>query len=231
MKNRVYLTAIIGLIIAGFASCNKAEKRGVISQSFWNFDGRTLIVQVEDGDQYNAIVHSVRATFWSYETFAEGSYANGGFTLTLPQTVSSQYLITLHELLESIDVSDRNARITVTVFSAYSSDNFQVGSFYLSRPWTATTFMYADRDVAITGLEGDGYLNVTYNLFLKKGWNIIYETESNMGRDYYLTTTPVKGLKWYGTIWGRQSSPLSDQAEEATSLPLRYTPSILRNKF
>jgi hypothetical protein len=63
--------------------------------------------------------------------------------------------------------------------------------------------MYADRDVTLIGSmsedEDANVVTITYDLSLKKGWNLVYVTwtETETEINVVGTTTPVEGLKWY----------------------------------
>jgi hypothetical protein len=80
---------------------------------------------------------------------------------------------------------------------------------------TIVSFIYTDRNVSISGsYEDEGYAG-TYNMSLKKGWNMMYTAY-----DFTLetTTTSVSGIKWYFSrdLFGPDySSPLSAMAKSS----------------
>jgi hypothetical protein len=88
----------------------------------------------------------------------------------------------------------------------------KVGSFYYGDKNRIivddAVLSYADRDVTITGssLNDNGeWTNArNYNLYLKKGWNMMFFTsvtlENKKIYTEYLTTTEPSGLKWYFVV-------------------------------
>jgi len=99
----------------------------------------------------------------------------------------------------------RNARIislfniNIMVYDGFNSNNLGSRSLLIygkvGNSATLASFMYADRDVTITG-SYRAEVQVNFSMLLKKGWNIVYEDTYNYS-SYSLTTTPVSGLKWY----------------------------------
>jgi len=165
------------------------------------FDGK-ITAKVENGNDYNAVISTVAARIYNensgkYEVFASGSYANGGFTITLPATPNAKFLISLGEVPAGITISDKTAKaVSVNEFTPLDSKGYSVGDLYYAKDdrYSGAVFMYADRDVTITGSYRNE-IQVNFSMLLKKGWNIVYEEAYNSS--YNLTTMPVSGLKWY----------------------------------
>ena len=242
----------------GFTSCNKDDDP-IVSGAF---DG-VITAQVENGNIYNNLVKRVTAGVLGYEDYnvivlASGPYANGGFTLTLPQTVDTNHLfLFLEDLNEDlVSISDKNVQIMVvggySGFAAFSSSTgditindyvgnisaYKVDSTGNPRAESGTgtysmatiEFIYADRDVTITATDTytDGEyddhpktFSISMFMFLKKGWNRVYISESykyvngeNREEEVLFTTTPISGLKWYCEIYDPFGSP-AKQAKSA----------------
>jgi hypothetical protein len=138
-----------------------------------------------------------------------GTLADGELTLKLNETVDERYLEAGFKELEEeyggkITVSNRNVKIGEADVRAYQSGK-AIGQFYYvtgieDKDWHGY-LIYAAAVVSITGTytdeEGNG--RVIYNVFLKKGWNIVYmkETGTEGHRYYEYTTATPSGAKWY----------------------------------
>jgi len=214
-KKLHYLTAAAIAAAVVFAGCKKDDDDKLVSDAF---DGK-ITATVENGAAYNSQFSMVAAVVYTdtepwYEILATGTYANGGFTITLPATLDAKYLETFEEFSEDgipagINVSDKNAKVLsgLSLAAANSNGSSNSGLIYGkvgSNSYTMVTFMYADRDVTVTGsykeeLEG-GYTDEEHaNVSLKKGWNRVYmtSTETKTSDKSEITTKPVSGVKWY----------------------------------
>ncbi|GHV66642.1 hypothetical protein FACS1894199_10480 [Bacteroidia bacterium] len=178
-------------------------------------ESATFTVTVENGNSYNSRIDSVALLVYNYYddeggfelVVAAGTYANGGFTVNLPATLSPSHLVeAVDGESEGVTVSDKKARIAFGEFEIYAYKNSNVvGAFYcaIDGREDVLELYYADRDVSITGTELEEYEGSTYiynyNLYLKKGWNIVYWgwSASNNTETYEDTTTIPGGLKWY----------------------------------
>ena len=188
------------LLAAGivFSGCDKDDENGDKLETSV-FDG-IITASVENGSAYNSTVSRVAAIEEnSVEEIAAGMYANGGFTLTLPSTPNGNFLYGIEETFgneSDIKYSNKNAKISVVViFEAYDKDDEYVGEFYCGK-FDATTeidvnFIYADRDVTVTGSVGEKDDTMDYSVSLKKGWNMVYYTENEV------STKEKTGMKWY----------------------------------
>jgi hypothetical protein len=167
--------------------------------------GFKITATVENGSAYNSKISTVKAMAEDYTTdteavLASGNYSNGGFIITLPTTPAVKYLGQM--VSPNITVSDPGAKFCIVepLFEAYKGAN-SVGDLCYAKEGNSSVifgmYMYADRDVTIDGKESGGGVNVTFNLSLKKGWNIIYNTYSPYDNSQSLSSTVVSGLKWY----------------------------------
>jgi len=203
MKKLFYLLTVAVAATTMFVACSKDNDE---PESGW-FDG-TITAVVENGNAYNGVVSKVTAEAWDnnsrkFVEIASGSYTNGGFTLRLPATLSDNYLKSdiFGPVKDALKFSDENAKATIEVIiSAYNSSGVKVGWFDYGTeaekyPAIDVSFMYADRDLTITGSFVDRGDTYSYSISLKKGWNKLYNTWDD-GYDEY-TTKPVSGCKWY----------------------------------
>jgi len=207
-KKLHYLTAAAIAVAIAAAGCDKDDDDKLVSDAF---DGKITAI-VENGAAYNSQFSAVAAVVYIdtvpwYEIFAIGTYANGGFTITLPATPNAKYLQAFEEAPASINVSDKNAKaMSLSLVASNSAGNNSSDLIYGkvgSNSYTRVAFMYADRDVTITGSykeEEDGYTYEEHdNVSLKRGWNRVYVTvtETETSEKAELTTKPVSGVKWY----------------------------------
>lgn len=213
---RVFNVLLLAMIILpwGFISCDKEDKDPIEDSSVVN----TITAVVENGNDYK--IDAVKAFIGNgeiinFETgeIASSDYKNGRFTLSLPQTIENQYLELLFdedEMPDAIKISDVNVKACYLWIEAYQSGT-EAGEFeyeYLSADETVgieTSYTYVDRDCSIKGsyseIDEDETYNSTYNVSLKKGWNIVYvkrtESEKTNTYTYEATSSVQSGLKWY----------------------------------
>jgi hypothetical protein len=147
---------------------------------------------------------------WTGFAVASGDFVNGGFTLKLPETVPASELASMvedGEYPEGITVNPATAKIaSIGLIIAYK-DGKQVGRFKYTDGgnWEAF-FSYADRDVTVKGSSTstnteEGWTNdLTYDVSLTKGWNVIYiynkNNASKKSSTLEATSTKPAGLKW-----------------------------------
>lgn len=217
--NKFCLLSIVTCICLSsvFTSCKKDDDGpGTSAVS-------SLIAKVEGGSAYNSKVDVVKVLLnidetydsktqeyiWVGDEVASGSYADGGFTIDLPETVSSKYLSTLYAP-DGINISDTKAQVGMSGFLIGYKSGVEVGEFVYAKVngddvEPTGMFFYADRDVTMTGSasEKDGSYtdNYSFNVSFKKGWNIVYASydESKDGKTttYSLTTSDPGNMKWY----------------------------------
>ena len=142
---------------------------------------------------------------------AKAPFVNNGFTLHLPQIISDNYLFPIREWFEFFDdftISDENAKWLLTddePVVAYDKEGNHIGSFFYAEVeddmFNLALWIYTDRDVVIKA-------NVVYfvdewdswDLNLRKGWNIIYVNVilPNMGRKTTITSQKPTdaNLRW-----------------------------------
>ena len=152
-------------------------------------------------------------TGYKYNVIAEAEYKNNGFTLELPATVSTKYLTSLLEegIPQGVTVSDANALgLKVNDFICYDVNGKEIGlcSFQNSSSSNKidyyTFWIYVDRDVTFKG--ADKYMD-TWDLNLKKGWNIVYDTYSySSGESDAYTTQKPSGVN-YSWIFEPNTNP------------------------
>jgi hypothetical protein len=128
-------------------------------------------------------------------------YDDGGFTVILPETPAAKHLRNIVDVYyyQSL-LSDINAQcLSFNTINGYDSNGSLVATLKLYETvgdeiygpdygtYYYVSFCYVDRDVSVTGrAEGFGH-----NLFLKKGWNEIYTTESLESGNGSETTDPT----------------------------------------
>jgi hypothetical protein len=165
--------------------------------------GYTLTVTVENGSSYNGKIDNVKVLYdpysGEYDEAAESVYNNGGFTLNLSETVPDKYLRYI-ELPAAVNVSNPNAKTTTWDLSIFAyKQNTKTGEFLFGATGWEGTLMYSTEDVSITGSYSSYGKTHTYNVHLKKGWNIMYgkyPDNEEYGDFVELTTQAPDGVKW-----------------------------------
>ncbi|MCL2073992.1 MAG: hypothetical protein FWH18_08730 [Marinilabiliaceae bacterium] len=196
-----------------------------------------ITAKVEYGNDYNGYINEVWAVLpyydyngglWEDYIAAKGKYSNGGFTIELPSSVNSLYLLEIffgNDWQGNFTVSDPSAKIGELNLLATDADGKYLGNFSysysdvretstsFSSKWIYLSFIYADKDVSANGsfssqsslLEYGGSLNIS----LKKGWNevfFVFDSSYDYTTEYEtifqtITTTRKSGLEWGFYEW------------------------------
>jgi hypothetical protein len=183
------------LIAAAGTSCKNAN---TTSPPAYNGEGYAITAQVENGDALNSIIselHAASLVGWgweegkaTYETFPiPGVYADGGFSIILPETPNAKFLKNMGEQNhpDYYQISDRNTNYFVfNEIHAFDNNGFLVAALKLHLSFVEPCeyegevgeyfevhFWYVDRDVTFFASADDGSC---INLDLKKGWNKVY---------------------------------------------------------
>jgi hypothetical protein len=210
MKHKFLFMALAGLMtMPVISSCDKEDDdddtgaNGVIINN-------TITVKVENGNDYNEEIDEVKALAYSrgsgHNEVGSGAYSNGGFTLKLLESVSEEYLESVSPEIpvfpESITISNPDVKWASIDIVAYKSGNEVGGFYYGNEDWGEASFVYVTDDVSMTGTDtDDGYVG-TYNVHLKKGWNIMYQSNDSES-SYELTTSVPSPMKWYYYTTGK----------------------------
>ena len=212
MKNVATIVASFAVIIM-FAGCDSPDSELGTDADSGGFDG-IITAKVENGDAYNSLISKVKVRVgYDYESgdelWVSGNYVDGGFTLTLPATLSDKFCDNILMYYNGPTISDIKANMAHISwdFECYNSNDEYVGWIIYKKEvrddsWGDDAyFIYVDRDVTVNGSEAMGMGRRYYDMSLKKGWNIAYEISSNSGSGDVVTTEEVSGFKWY--IWNR----------------------------
>jgi hypothetical protein len=221
MKQKYFLSAACLCLCAelAFTSCNKDDDGPEASPI------ESITATVENGSSYD--LDQVKALIYyenGIDEVVSGKYTNGGFTLALPKTIDAKYLELIFEekeLKDGMKVSDPNVKITLLDrIEGYKSGD-RVGTFmYIKEPSASSetegTVVYTDRDVVITGsVTLSGYTEVM-NISLKKGWNMMYYTET--ATEMTTSTSDPGGLKWVFYQYGDNGDHAEDPIPEQESI-------------
>ncbi|MCL2683395.1 MAG: hypothetical protein FWE63_07960 [Bacteroidales bacterium] len=218
MKKILSLMAIVAIVMVVFTNCSKTKTNNRPQDPVLY----TIIAQVENGADYNDIFSRVRATIndpesWDLLTLASANWANGGFTISIPAVVNSQYLNFFYDEDVPFDFSNDSVKVAfISYFEGFSStsdwnyndwvDDFIHGKIVfdlvsLSISMTEVQYIYADGAVTVTGSADNEGVQMTANISLNAGWNIMYTTMrlslDDFSMSVELTTTPVADCKWY----------------------------------
>ena len=213
---KVVLNYLVIAALAGAAALTSCDKENGDGDG-----GMTVSATVENASKYSDVV-TVKALVWDRSAdkeveIASADFKNGSFSIKLPATVDAKYLNVWEEdeIPSTVTVSNRNAKTTYVSFKGVDKDGEYVTWFYQGK-WDETTgtgtdadYIYSDSNLNITGTdsESDEYSEHTeiYALTIKKGWNVVYATGTEVEDDgfytytYIITSVHVTGLKWYGS--------------------------------
>jgi hypothetical protein len=192
MKKQFIIAAIALVSLAG---CKKEPAIDFGENTFNSTITGTLV-------NGNPAISKVEATI-IYDVIASGSYANGGFSITLPETVESSLCDKASDAFKGAKVSDRNAMIAdIFAFDSYDAAGKYKGAVLYQKEEAGLTddanFIYADRNVKINGKYEPGFGTTETefkNLILKKGWNIVYVKNTARGK-FVVSNQEISGLKW-----------------------------------
>ena len=192
--------ACFAFLLAGFlfSGCELDSFVGAGSN-----DGmKTLSVEIT-GNQYNDLIDEMRLMI-NDEVLATAPYADGKFTLTLPDNVATGHLYGILEWVyasEGVEITNPNALMAWPEIIAYK-DGSPVGEIYTIGD-TQGHLVYFSSELKITGkytetsdrnitsIEEDIY---DYSINVKRGWSMIYGTSS------YETESTETGIKEVSTI-------------------------------
>jgi hypothetical protein len=221
MKRHFLLLASVSLLAAiTFCACDKDDDKDDNAATS-TIPAGEYTIEVENGKEYNSDIDSVKLVI-EYDDVVvhevcSGRYAKGKVTLDLPESLPSKYLIELEdvsdEFPDDINVSNSSVKIGGTELRAYKKNGYynnHVGDIYHGTDECKGGLMYANGDATITGSgkreeTKDGQkisVNFSFNVNLKKGWNIIYIklaytiTGKAVSGTYEMTTQAPAGAAW-----------------------------------
>jgi len=199
-KTLNYLVIAVFAISAAFMSCDKNKDDDNNGNGNGNGNtGNSFVIEAKDviggHGSYNDIV-----TVRLYNLYrVSAKFENNGFKLTLPALESDELVIITQRgsllfegSLESLTISDREAKIKTVFVEAYNAENNLIGYIHQlngSDGNIIVYYSYLDSDVTIKG-EANG---ADFDLSFKKGWNMWYIGNNR------LTTQKPSGVdfKWY----------------------------------
>jgi hypothetical protein len=235
MKNKILLFALMGIMAGALmTACNKddgkVEDRDAKGNPIVN---NVITAGVENGGDFNGDIDQVKGLINAKETYnsttgrnewtgseiASCSYANGGFTLTLPAEVSAQYV---NQKLSDVFGSGKSdtGQVATLHIVAYKS-NVEVGYFVFSKTNDTVTdysgitrlysytahFLYAKEmgyGIYTAGEKARGSFSISQVWLPYKGWNTVYQqnTRTIGEKDTYpyrliIYSYQEDGLKWY----------------------------------
>ncbi|MDR0814425.1 MAG: hypothetical protein LBN37_01595 [Bacteroidales bacterium] len=182
-------TVLAAVLLVCATSCGDDEDKATIE----------IKITVENGASYNAVVDEIKAVVSNHEVeniVASGKYANGEFTVMLPETIPSEYLYTPEYSTLGITVSPPTVKIGELVFGGFKNGEPVPYWLYCYKETADLTvyaeYFYANSDATIKGT----YSAVTWNISLKKGWNKIYTYVEDSGNKVTYNNQDPGNLKW-----------------------------------
>jgi len=180
--------------------------------------------KIENASEFS-MVKKVKLMMKNFSTdkedvIVEANFKDGGFTIKLPETLNAKYLATwsdIYLLLPEFTISDMNAKFGEGLsIQGFNTDDEMVADFFYvylgEKNYTFASYYYSDRDVEISGKIETYNSNLTCLLNLKKGWNMVYQTESTESgkSNVIMSTNAVSNLKWYGSVHEQQGSAITE---------------------
>jgi len=193
-------------------------------------DPNKITASIPNASVFSEVVKVKITVCWNHdneceikETLAEATFNNGNFTIELTETVNTNFLHADFAVPPpTLTVSNTNAQLLwIDGITGYNMEGKAIADFWFekvnSNSFSHVTWVYVDRDLNISGSstyeEGSNYEEIiVYSLVLKKGWNIVYKTETDLvqgGKDIYKTeysNSVVSGLSWFGFLWSDYES-------------------------
>lgn len=247
MKNtflKFGLILALGLTKIVFNSCDKEDDNDGVT----NGGDASKIIATNVVNSSSKIIAVTAFAHWvslenyhGFDAIAQAPYQNNGFTLELPTILGDKYLETIDaDDFEGISVSDRNFKSgSVDKLMGRNEDNDGIGYFYLEEENENSThiifWLYVDRDVTIKGEyneineEFDEEYTEQYALTLKKGWNIIYESEREIyknGKDVWLYTMSSKKPSGVNYTWNFDDANYAYSSESIALKSAKYSKSF-----
>jgi uncharacterized protein (TIGR02145 family) len=226
----ILLTAISMATAFAFLACEKKDKKAdtggevkaqkaEVQQNA--FDG-SIAAKVEGGSSLSSEIKDLWIFSEKGDRFpVTGSYADGGFAVTLPEKPNEKYMHSVNRIFyDASEISDRSANIfifneihglgkngsLVAIFKPYE---IAEGDGSLERNYTS--FYYSDRDVIIQSNN--------VNLDLKNGWNKVY-TSVNMHSGDFTRVSSSQEARW--RLLYETKGNVEIKLPEADSDQLRY---------
>ncbi|MDR1417051.1 MAG: hypothetical protein LBJ57_06505 [Prevotellaceae bacterium] len=223
MKRNSFTTmALVSLLtVAAVCSCDKDEDNKSVSGAIQD---NVIEINLENGGSYSGKVDTVKLTIYFAElnrdvAFVSIPYGNGSFTMNLPTSVNAQYLHDNEysdEELEKLTIINPTAKTGRMFLTVYKSGD-EVGALYYgaedwlnAKDWSKGIYlMYVDGDASIAGSytggdpeKGTTVVEYSYDVHLKKGWNMVYEEKKIKDEAKKLYETKVSTqipaeAKWY----------------------------------
>jgi hypothetical protein len=143
-------------------------------------------------------IATVKALFDDGVTLATAKYANGGFTIGLPEP-SSKYF---EELYDGVDACMLDG------FYAYDSSGDEIGGLLYAKissedMITLGVYVYIDDDMELHESDED----FTINISGKKGWNLLYIISDDPDLETgTITTARQSGMMWIFDSFGEAAS-------------------------
>ena len=221
MKKSAFLllSAFVFSAVFFFTSCEKPPITGdnVIEAK----DVKSLSQSgLDNVDMVKAVIAFISSTGIEVKEIASCKFEKNGFTLTLPDNIPDNYLLSLDAYeYPGITINPKNAKQGSIEIVAYDKTENIIGAFnlasdnYFSGSSEASIcgagFSYCDRHFTIKGtLEK---FPIKYNCSFKKGWNISYlKIDGKTG--FFATTSKPSGVKfkWYFLEEGYLLAPKKD---------------------
>jgi len=184
MKKSAFLllSAFVFSAVFFFTSCDKPPITGgnvIEAKDVTSFPPENL----EKIDKVKAFIFN--QSEFTYQEVASCKFEKNGFTLTLPENVSENFLMSIaSQVPPGIKMNPTDAKRSLILIAAIDRSGKQIGYLFFAsdnlfksphaKLTYTTDFLYFDRNVTIKGNYSYESYNTKYDCSFKKGWNILY---------------------------------------------------------
>jgi len=220
----IKIIALALILEGGFTSCsdNNELQKGYLNKITAKVENASEFKDVVEvkllvWDPINRTDVEIASSYWN----------NGGFKIVINESKSPTYLhplicgdwywsiasdfdkpSTVIDEQQTVTISNKDIKLVDAFFVGFDKDGYRVATFSLVKfdknghIEAEAKVSYINSDVNISGYTYPSRIN--YSIDWEKGWNIWYRSTSQKRTGDDITTTqlwsstPVKGLKWYG---------------------------------
>ncbi|MDR0207212.1 MAG: hypothetical protein LBI45_08165 [Bacteroidales bacterium] len=152
-------------------------------------------------------------------------YNNNGFKLTLPNSVSDNYLSIYSQVPNGVTISNDKVNQCSVMLAACDVDGKQIGNFFwfssdyfndsADKPVYTANHYYFDRNLTVKGNYIEGEFNMKYDCSFKKGWNVLFiklEKKNGLPVVSLITTKPPDVIFQWNYLEGALLYPTNNIA-------------------
>lgn len=213
MKKQILFLAAVCCMAFAFTNCGKDDEPKTVEEYVINAKVTTFAPGNNDIDSVYARLANERGE--GSIIIGRAAYKNGEFTMRLPGELSAGQLHDLSIMPGEINASDKNIRANLVMqFEARKNGQakgvFYCGKYAIPSSVILLLHLYADRPATFEGSfteeDSGGLFPVdakgTYNVSLKKGWNVIAaDAKASLGGIFDASVKDISSTIGYDWIY------------------------------